>query len=95
MVKAIYYDSNDFLQKKDFAYIFMKDYELYIDLIGNPFSIKKYKQIANHYRMLGQHDKADAFLYAISIKFNESNDSHTDQEQRKDISQMSGLDNTT
>lgn len=58
----------------------MKKYDFYIDLIENPFSIKKYKQLANHYMMLGMQNEADAFLHAISVKFNESDNTHIDKE---------------
>ena len=63
----------------------MKDRELYVDLIGNPFAPKKYRELAKYYEKIGRHDAAEAFQYALKIKFETSDEFDsppTDQEQR-------------
>lgn len=68
---------------KIFRHIFMKVYDLYIDLITNPFAIKPYRKLSEYYESIGKHDENLLFLHAISVKFDSQNDidnKYSDQE---------------
>ena len=64
----------------------MKLYNLYAELISNPFAPKKYRDLAKHYEQIGDKNNAEAFLHALITKFktNESDDTHFDTQQRID-----------
>jgi 5-hydroxyisourate hydrolase-like protein (transthyretin family) len=52
----------------------MKVYDLYIDLIKNPFAIRPYRKLSEYYESIGKHDESLVFLHVISVKFGSEDD---------------------